>query len=293
MATFLKDSKWPEANAALERAKGRLRRSRVGSTPLPPRSGARELKLALHLDVIRLHASVTVDGRLASRNPDAEYEAAFREYEIANVFENPESVAERIASSNISGALVAALDRWSMLTNDPLRQSWALQAARAAVKRQTDPDPTAWRDRARDLDVWKNEAAFDKLVKEAPFATQPVPLLLAVDQQLNATGKNPIPFLKQIQEAHPGDFWANFILGKALLETHNFQESIRYLQAALALRPDAAASHNFLGQALYQLDRKAGGHRAISPGIANRAGAVYPPLPRIRLIGKGTIRRSH
>jgi serine/threonine-protein kinase len=257
MATFLKESKWSEAKAALERAKGR--RGERASDQLRARlhRSARDLKLALMLEVLSLHASAEVDGVVAFAQTDAEYETAFREYDYARPFEDPEAVAERIASSNIPSALVAALDRWGMITKEPRRQSWAMAVARAAARRQPDSDPTGWRDRARDLEVWKNEAAFAKLVKEAQFARQSVALLLAVAQHLNATGKNPIPFLKQIQEAHPGDFWANVALGQVLVHTHSYQESMRYMQAALAIRPDAAVSHNFLGLALYGLDRKA------------------------------------
>ena len=83
--------------------------------------------------------------------------------------------------------------------------------ARETEKRRADPDPTGWRGRARDPDVWKNEAAFDRLVEETRFAEQSVPLLLALAQHLNATGKDPLPFLKRIQAAHPGRLLGQFL----------------------------------------------------------------------------------
>jgi tetratricopeptide (TPR) repeat protein len=253
MAAFLKTSSWPEAKAARERAAGRL--GERGSERLRGllSQGDHDLKLAAQLDAICLDGSNSADGVFLFARSEEQYEAAFREF--GTIHEDPQAVAERIASSNIGNALVAALDHWAARTRDPRRQNWVLQVAREAVKRQSDPDPTGWRERARDSDIWKNEAAFDKLIKETQFAKQSVPLLLALDQQLNATGKDALPFLKQIQKAHPDDFWANFTLGTYLTGIGNYQESIRFHQAALALRPETEAVHKMLGFSLSKIDR--------------------------------------
>ena len=80
-------------------------------------------------------------------------------------------------------------------------------------------------------------------------------MLLALDQQLNAAGKDPLPFLKKIQQAHPGDFWANRCLGGLLVHLGKSKEAIRYFQAALAIRPGTAVSHNNLGLALGEAGR--------------------------------------
>jgi serine/threonine-protein kinase len=67
-------------------------------------------------------------------------------------------------------------------------------------------------------------------------------------------GVDPVPFLQRVQREYPADFWANLALGLVLVEK-NPRESIRYLQAALAIRPRTALVHDNLGLALLGLGR--------------------------------------
>jgi serine/threonine-protein kinase len=62
-------------------------------------------------------------------------------------------------------------------------------------------------------------------------------------------GADSVPFLQRVQREHPGDFWANLALSRAILEK-NPGESIRYFQAALAIRPRTAVVNDGLGLAL-------------------------------------------
>jgi Flp pilus assembly protein TadD len=93
------------------------------------------------------------------------------------------------------------------------------------------------------------------LLRETQFAEQSVPFLLALAQNLRDLQTNPIPFMRQIQAAHPEDYWANYCLGHVLLATGEYGDAIRFLQAAAALRPDAGAVYSMLGNGFYHLDR--------------------------------------
>jgi serine/threonine-protein kinase len=55
--------------------------------------------------------------------------------------------------------------------------------------------------------------------------------------------------LKRVQAEHPGDFWANLVLGDAMLQWAP-QEAAGYYRAALASRPAAAVGYCAVGDAL-------------------------------------------
>jgi serine/threonine-protein kinase len=248
MVERLRTSSWPEARAALERAKGRL--GGHGSADLGRRldQGARELELATRLEEIRLDRAYGSQLALGVR-PD-EYEKAFRDAGLGQVGDDPELVAGRIRASNIPDALVAALDHWSVCTSNANHRSWVLSVARRA-----DPDPKGWRDRARDPAVRADQAALIEVVRTAAVADQSVPLLLALNRHLAHDSRERLPFLKKVQQAHPSDFWANLTLAKALIQEGQPGEAIRYAQVAVAIRPRASHAYHQLGFALTQAGR--------------------------------------
>ena len=239
----LRKSSWPEARAALERAKGRL--GEQGSAALRRRTDrcARELRLATRLEEIRLNRARSIRTSLISRTED--YEEAFRGAGLGEVYDDPEAVAGRVRATDVSNALVDALDNWSVCTGDARYQSWVLSVARRA-----DPDPTGWRDRARDPAVRADQAALAELVEAIPVADQPVQLLLALEKRLRFDGKERLLFLKRVQQAHPGDYWANLRLGDVLTRREQAAEAVRYYQAAVALRPKEAVRREQAAEAV-------------------------------------------
>jgi serine/threonine-protein kinase len=248
MVARLRTSSWPEARAALERARGRL--GGHGSDHLRRLldQGARELELAIRLEEIRQYRAYS--GQLFVFVRPDEYEEGFRQAGLGQVGDDPEVVAGRVRASNIPDALVAALDHWSVCTNNPDHRRWVLSVARLA-----DPDPTGWRARARDPAVRADQAALVAVIQAAPVADQSVPLLLALDRHLTSGSPERLPFLKKVQKAHPSDFWANLTLGGALVQEHQPGEAIRYYQAAVAIRPRASLGHHELGSALSMTGR--------------------------------------
>jgi tetratricopeptide (TPR) repeat protein len=250
MVAWQQKSAWPEATAALERAKGRL--GAGGSVELRNRldQGVRDMELTARLDAIRLRRANQFGDKAAFSRSDKDYEEAFSAAGLGGPQEAPEAVATRIKASHIGGTLVAALDDWTSCAFDRPRQDWILEVAR-----QSDQDPIGWRTRARDSKIWKDNAALAKFIETVPVSSESVPLLLMVAERVKSIGGDPIPFLKRVQDAHPGDFWANLGLAEALMGQNHLAEAIRFYQAAIAIRPGAAVLYDNLGMALALLGR--------------------------------------
>jgi serine/threonine-protein kinase len=241
-------SSWPEARAALGRARARL--GDRGPAALRRRldQGGRDLELAARLDAIRLNRGAPVEGRVEANfnreRADREYESAFREAGLGEVGAGAGAVAARVESSPIKAALLAALDEWAVCAADKSRRDWVLDVARRA-----DPDPAGWRDRARDPRTWDDPAALVKLAGEAPAADESVALLLGLGERLLNARQDATALLKKVRRARPSDFWANFSLALALYQKSP-ADSVRYFQAAAALRPGAVVALGYLGLAL-------------------------------------------
>jgi eukaryotic-like serine/threonine-protein kinase len=245
MERLLGASDWPQAAAALERAKARL--GDRGPARLRRRldQGARDLELAASLDAIRLDRITRrePEGRAAARS-DGEYEAAFVRAGLGRVHDAPEMVAAKVNASKIRGALVDTIDDWAYWAHEAGRRTWLLSVARLA-----DPDPTGWRDRARDPANYQDRSTLEALIAGGPVADPCVPLFLSLAKRASAAGVDPVPFLKKVQQAHPGNLYANLMLAEKLRDKDP-GEAIRYYQAALAIRPGAGIIRNNFGVAL-------------------------------------------
>src|SRR5262249_31166334 len=134
MVREMRASRWPEATAALERARGRLGdRGSAGHRRLLEQ-GRDELRLTGRLNEIRLGGTVGVGGDVPINRfgADGEYEEAFRGVGLGDVHDDPAVVADRIRASNVTDAIVAALDHWSTCIADTRRKEWVLGVARLA-----------------------------------------------------------------------------------------------------------------------------------------------------------------
>ncbi len=244
MVRWLRQSSWREARVALELAQGRLGDRRSAGLRRRMDQGQRDLELALRLEAI----SASPVGALGNTYP-AECEALFRAAGLGQVSESPEVVADRIKASDIRDALVRAVDEWAIYVGKPQRRQWLEEVARLA-----DPDPSGWRVLASDPNVLKDEASLKRLLETAPRPFPSLPLLSNIKLRLLAEKRDPVPLLIRIQAAHPDDLWVNYELGTALVRTDP-AEAVRYLQAAVSLRPNAVNANLILGQALLALGR--------------------------------------
>jgi eukaryotic-like serine/threonine-protein kinase len=212
----------------------------------------RDQDFVARLDAIRLNRTAVVDGsfetpantRFNKAHADQAYEAAFREVGIADTRDDPGVVAARLETSNIRGPLAAAVDDWAACAADPNRQNWLLE-----VVHRAGLDPTGLRHRLRDPAVRGDPAALTELAERALKEKCSARFLVLLGERLRDAGSDAVPFLTQVQQEYPDDFWINFLLGETLYR-HNPGEAIRYYQAALALRPNAAVVYNNLGRAL-------------------------------------------
>jgi serine/threonine-protein kinase len=254
-----RQSAFPEAGAALERARSRLGDSGPFWLYSVLETARRDHKFLVRLETIRLNRSTLTEGqsshgallRSNKAQADQAYAEAFRDHGMGESPNDPEGAAARVRASRWVAHIVAALDDWAVCAADPARQEWLLGVARRA-----DPDP--WRDRVRDPAAWRDGTALAQLARAAPLAEQPLPLLLALGEQLSATGQDGIGFLRRVREQYPDDFWANFTLALAL---HGAERrpggdpapALAYYEKARETRPQAAAVLNDVG--LVQIDK--------------------------------------
>jgi tetratricopeptide (TPR) repeat protein len=250
MVRWQKASAWTEARAALGRAESRL--GRRGSAELRRRLelGRRELALVSRWDALRLERASSVGGNFPEDRTVEESLRAFQEAGLGNEGEAPEVSAGRVKASNIKNALVAMLDESALLARGSRRPGWLADVARLA-----DDDPAGWRDRVRRSANGMDRKALADLAATAPVADQCIPLLIALARYLDAAGGDALPFMTKVQQAHCDDFWVNYELGRMLCKKQNSREAIRYLQAALTIRPRAGLVYNELGLALMHTSR--------------------------------------
>jgi tetratricopeptide (TPR) repeat protein len=133
-------------------------------------------------------------------------------------------------------SLIAAFDECllplALMKGDPQTRQW-LRAARAAA------DNDAWRVRVRTAIFDTDWRTLEQLAREADVPEQPPSFLLIVARVLPVEMRSTrLELSRQIQRAYPADLWANHHLAQELLQTDQPAEAIRYLTAALALRPD-------------------------------------------------------
>jgi serine/threonine-protein kinase len=128
-------------------------------------------------------------------------------------------------------------------------------------------DPDSWRQQVRQAVGNKDAMFLEKLMDKADVAQQAPSFLVEVAHEPLLKGKpGQIALLRRAQEAHPQNFWLNFELSLVLFksifpggtiraareeELPVVHEMIRFLTAALALRPQSPLVHNNLGLALH------------------------------------------
>jgi serine/threonine-protein kinase len=204
------------------------------------------------------------------------YREALRAYGMPAGVGHPEAVAARIRQRPaVREALAAALDEWAMLAQDPGSNihephlAWLLAVAAAA-------DPGALGNEARraaaEDDPAKRRAALEQLAAQADVERLPALALTLLAARLwkVQAASCALKLLRRAQAQHPGDFWLNYHLGMALrnLQPPEADEAVRYLTAAVALRPDSAGTRLSLGVALAEKQDLDGAMAAFRRAIA-------------------------
>ncbi len=243
------ESDWILAASALDRAHARMQNHAVASLDERLDGDERDLRFGQLLESIGLNRTAWVESQFArlfdNAHADAAYLAAFQQHGIGSAGDDPAVVAGRILTSNDRSSLIAALDDWALCATEGDRRQWIFEVASMA-----DPDPTGWRNRVRNPSVSRGELV--ELAETDTAIHEPVRLLAALGERLEDTGASgeAMAFLRRVQWTYPGDFWANFMLADALRKSGNCAESVRYYQAAIALRPRSTVAIGNLGMAL-------------------------------------------
>jgi serine/threonine-protein kinase len=213
-------------------------------------AGARaDLDLLESLDTARLRGASTVEGKRFDRAAaEPLYEKALAKIGLGGQKHDSKAVAARVRGSAVRAEIIAALDDWASLTEDPVRRASLL-----AIAREADPDPS--RDRLRQPELWQDGPSLAKLVQEMRVDELSPHLATALGRVLCETGGDAVPLLRAAQTRNPQDFWLNFELGCALYASRRFNEALGYYRVALALRPKASPAYNGVGAALLGMDR--------------------------------------
>src|SRR4030095_4920298 len=142
------------------------------------------------------------------------YESAFLRAGLILDLNDQASAAARVRESEVTEALVAALDDLAVAAQDERRRAWCLGVARLA-----DPNPMGWRARLCDSEVWADRSALIAVAQDAPLDELPLSLMVAVSERLQDLGgaEDAIRLLKHVDRSQPGDFGVHLRLGFALI----------------------------------------------------------------------------
>jgi serine/threonine-protein kinase len=242
---FLRQARWPDAEAALAQAAGRLAGYEDDELQERLRQARDNLRLAKRLDDIRLDRATIVDGKMNLRGTGQAYAAALQKHGIDALAGEEAELARRIMASPVKEQLVAALEDWAGVDRDGATRTRLLALARGA-------DPNAERNRFRDPAVWQDRRRLAQLAGKAKVDRLSPPLLAILGNVLEEMAGPGVELLERGQRRYPGDFWLNFELANALSQKKRgrWQEAVGYYRAALAVRPQAVAVYNNLGNAL-------------------------------------------
>jgi serine/threonine-protein kinase len=217
------------------------------------------------LDEARLKQAETLSHNMfASERAVPLFREALRAYGLPVGEGDPTAIAQRIRQrpAAVREAIIAALDEWDVLAGKPKialvepHRDWL-----RAVLSATEPED-AWTRQVRDAraekDKTKRRAALAALAASVDVKRVPIRALTrlaqlgAVDQEDALEPAEAAKLLRRAQAHYPADFWVNNDLGWALLKVTppQYDEAVRFLTAAVALRPESPGALLNLGSAL-------------------------------------------
>jgi tetratricopeptide (TPR) repeat protein/tRNA A-37 threonylcarbamoyl transferase component Bud32 len=243
VAYFERQSDWSNARLAQERIKGRISDFVPATLRLRALQNDADLATVNRLDSARLQLMMSVSPRGAEAKLK-EIESAFRDGGFGTPADPADVVAARIRRSPIKAALQDALYDWIGMAWQQRVDGWQLNVAK-----QVEPEASAWTNEVLSAD-WQNRKVISTLLQNAPKDKDSRRLVANLAEFLQREGGDGISTLDRLQKANPSDFWTNYSLSDACRIGNQKEDAIRYAQAALALRPDVAFSHENLGRVL-------------------------------------------
>jgi serine/threonine-protein kinase len=194
------------------------------------------------------------------------YREALREYGLSAGEGEPAAVAARIRQrpAPLKETLGSILEDWIGLAEAPNlrftepRLDW-LRAVAAAIE-PAEGWIKEFRNAQAVQDPAKRRASLEKLAGEADVTKLPAQVLMRLSNRLGEVQAHDsaILLLRRAVKAYPADVWINHNLGFVALTfpgQRKAEEALRYLSAAVALRPDSAPMRVNQGNALLYLGR--------------------------------------
>jgi serine/threonine-protein kinase len=222
----------------------------------------KDRKLLAALDEARLAQAETAAGenRFAQERAIPLFREALRQFGLPAGEGKPAAVAERIRQrpAAMREALVATLDEWIGLVKQPRLKltephlDWLVAVAEAIAPEN------AWRRQfwaaISEKDLARRRQALERLAEEAEVKKLPARSLAELGNQLGRAGSwaSAVRLLRQARDQYPADFWLNQILGVWLQNVTPPEpaEAVRFLTAAVAVRPGSVGAHLNLAVAL-------------------------------------------
>jgi serine/threonine protein kinase/Flp pilus assembly protein TadD len=258
------EGKWPQAQAAAQRAQTLLQDGTTDPALAEQVHGLlRELaedeaddRLVARLEQLRLLQAEVKNEVFFLQRALPDYRQAFHDYGLLPDTMTPEEAAAQLLRrpAAVRGTMVAAIDHWLILARykKAAEADWLERVLSAA-------DTDAWRQAMRAARERNDRPALEKLAREVDVTAEPAESLFLLDRSLRQRGAldAAVKLLRRAREAFPGDFWINHDLGTALRDCRppQYEDAIRFLTAAVALRPDSAGAILDLGRAFLSQGR--------------------------------------
>jgi tetratricopeptide (TPR) repeat protein/serine/threonine protein kinase len=245
---LMQDEKWTEALAVARGAEGWAVSSPVlAELRQKVQELLTDLEMARMLERIRLVEAVTIrDGYVDLAGQDVAFHGAFRAFGIDVAALSAQEAGARLRGRTIPVQLAAALDDWARARRLAGKQAWRHLLAVARVA-----DPDEWRNRLRDALEQRDRKVLLELAASVHVEELPAWSLRSLGVALDAEGSHEaaVRLLRRAQQQHRGDFWINHDLAMALirLEPPQLEDAVRFLTAALALRPKNPSALGNLG----------------------------------------------
>jgi len=255
---FQMEGKWPEAQTSASRASDLLKDGQWPGLAERVHALLADCRLVTRLEEIRL-LQADVDAkknRFALDRALPEYRKAFKEYglDFSTMSTMEAAALLQARAPAVHATLVVALEDWLDLARKgkDREADWLEEVVSLA-----DLDP--WRQALRTARKSQDRLALERLAREVDVRAQPPQVLILLDRALRVCDmkEGAVALLKRAREAFPGDFWINQNLGEVLqgYQPPQYEEAIRYLSTAEALRPQSPGVRLNLGLALYKKGR--------------------------------------
>jgi tetratricopeptide (TPR) repeat protein len=257
-AHLARGEKWPEALEAARRASDLLAASDTEEDMAGPVSDAiRDFELVRSVDDIRAGVSERNDPRFGYADFAERYAAAFRQGGLDVERASIEEAAERLRSRpTVLRALIPALDHWALYCDLSANKTTAAHLWDLAGL--LDPDP--WRQQVRRALRANDVKLLVTLTRHPDVGWQPVATLTSLGRALidEKHAAEAIEVLQGARRRYPTDFWVHLDLGLAFIanEPPNPAQGEGCFRAALAVRPNSAATWTQLGFALHRQQKQ-------------------------------------